>query len=265
MAERKGTLIDVSKCTGCRACQVACKQWNDLPAEKTSFSGSYENPPRISGNTWTKVRYAEEVQDGKVRFLFRKIQCMHCTEASCMAVCAAGAPTRMDNGSIVFDQNKCIGCKNCVVACPFGAAGYSPDTGTSRKCWACQNRQENNMEPACVKACPPGALQFGNREEMLAKAKARVQELKAAGKEAYVYGEKEVGGTNTIYVLDAPPKVYGLPENPKVATAGVFGNWIGVLVGAGILAFAPFKMFFADKEIDASKTPGTGVDQNASS
>ena len=265
MAERMGIFIDVSKCTGCRGCQVACKQWNNLPATKTAFSGSYENPPQIEGNTWTKVKFIEDRHsNGNVRFLFRKTQCMHCTEASCVAVCASGAATRMDNGSVVIDQNKCIGCKNCVVACPFGAVGYDTQTGTSRKCRLCYERVSNNMLPACVKTCPPGALRFGKREEILTMARERVKQLKATGKDAYIYGEKELGGTGSIYVLDAPPKVYGLPENPKPATASVSGNWLGVLIGAGILAFAPFKFLFNDNDTDVDKTPGTEVDQNAS-
>lgn len=258
--------VDVTKCTGCRGCQVACKQWNDLSAVKTGFTGSYENPPQVGGTTWTKVKFVEQKEgNGKVRFLFRKIQCMHCTQASCIEVCPSGAISKMENGTTLIDQNRCIGCKNCVVACPFGAVGFDPATGTSRKCWFCQNRLENNLQPACVKTCPPGALQFGDREELLAKAKARVQELKAAGKDAYLYGEKELGGLNALYVLDAPPKVYGLPENPKLATAGVFNNWLGVLVGAAALSLAPFKIFFSGRGSDEVKTPGTGVDQNASS
>lgn len=258
-------IIDVTKCQGCRGCQVACKQWNGLSAETTGFSGSYENPPRVGGTTWTTVKFFEDKQSsGKVRFLFRKTQCMHCTDASCLEVCATGAVSRLENGSIVIDQDRCIGCKNCVVACPFGAVGFDPQTGTSRKCWLCQNRLENGMQPACVKTCPPGAIEFGDRDVLLPKAKGRVQQLKQAGVNAYLYGENELGGLNVLYVLDAPPKVYGLPENPQVATAGVNGNWLGVLVGAGILALAPFKMLFSDKETDVSKTPGTGVDQNAS-
>ncbi len=265
MADQMGILIDVSKCTGCRGCQVACKQWNNLPATRTAFSGSYENPPRIEGNTWTRVKFVEDMQSGgNVRFLFRKTQCMHCTEASCVAVCASGAATRLNNGTVVIDQDKCIGCKNCVVACPFGAVAFDPQTGTSRKCRLCYERVENNMPPACVKTCPPGALQFGKREELLAAAGERVSQLKAAGKDASIYGQKEVGGTGVIYVLDATPKLYGLPENPRPATAGLTGNWLGVLAGAGIMALAPFKLLFSDKETDIQQTPGSGVDENAS-
>ncbi|PKM83293.1 MAG: 4Fe-4S ferredoxin [Firmicutes bacterium HGW-Firmicutes-14] len=264
MADRMGMLIDASKCMGCRGCQVACKQWNDLPATKTAFSGSYENPPQIEGNTWTKVKFSEDRQsDGTVSFRFLKVQCMHCTEASCISVCASGAATRMDNGYVIIDQNKCIGCRNCVLACPYQAVAFDPATGTSRKCWSCQNRLENNLQPACVKTCPSGALGFGKREDMLALAKKRAQELKTAGKDAYIYGEKELGGTNIMYVLDAPPKVYGLPENPKPATAGVSTNWMGVLVGAGIMAFAPFKILFSDKSTGVNKTPEAGVNKNA--
>lgn len=260
---KQGLLVDVSKCTGCRGCQVACKQWNDLPATKTSFSGSYENPVTITGHNWTKVKFVETEEKGQVRFLFRKIQCMHCTEASCMAVCAAGAISRMDNGQVVIDKEKCIGCKNCIVACPFGAIGFDEELGISRKCWGCQDRVENGMIPACAKTCPPGAITFGTRDELLAKAQARVDQLKAEGKDAYIYGKDELGGLGNLYVLDAKPEVYGLPVNPKPATASLLGNWLGVLVGIGAMAIAPFWMIFRDKGEDVAKTPGMGVDQDA--
>ncbi len=258
----QGMLVDVSKCTGCRGCQVACKQWNNLPAVQTKFSGSYENPVTMSGS-FTKVKFVETVENGQVRFLFRKIQCMHCTDASCAAVCAAGAIERQANGQVVIDQEKCVGCKNCVVACPFGSIGFDEETGTSKKCWGCQDRVENGLTPACVKTCPPGALFFGTREEILAKGKARVEELKAAGKDAYLYGENELGGLGNIYVLDAKPEVYGLPTNPKMATDSVLGNWLGALVGVGAMVIAPFWMVFRDKGEDVAKTPGVGVDQDA--
>lgn len=259
---KQGILVDVSKCTGCRGCQVACKQWNNLPATKTKFSGSYENPVTMNG-AYTKVKFIETVENGQVRFLFRKIQCMHCTEASCMAVCAAGAISRADNGQAVIDRDTCIGCKNCVVACPFGAIGFDEETGTSGKCWGCQDRVENGLTPACAKTCPTGAITFGPREELLARAKERVAQLQAAGKEAYIYGETELGGLGNIYVLDARPEVYGLPANPQPATSSLLGNWLGVLVGVGAMAIAPFWMIFRNKEEEVSTKPGLGVDHDA--
>lgn len=258
-----GLLVDVSKCTGCRGCQVACKQWNNLPAGKTKFSGSYENPVTITGINWTKVKFIESETDGKVKFLFRKMQCMHCTEASCVAVCAAGAISRLDNGQVVINEDKCIGCKNCVVACPFGSIGFDEERGVSRKCWGCQDRVENGMTPACAKTCPAGAITFGKREELLTKARERAVQLKALGKTSYIYGEKELGGLGNLYILDEKPEVYGLPVNPKAATANLLNNWLGVLVGVGAMAIAPFWMIFRAKDEGVAKTPEVGVKQDA--
>ncbi|PKM47283.1 MAG: hypothetical protein CVV03_03955 [Firmicutes bacterium HGW-Firmicutes-8] len=251
--------IDVTKCTGCRGCQVACKQWNGLEAIKTTFSGSYENPPTMGGETWTKVRFFEAEDNGKVRFLFRKTQCMHCTEASCAAVCAAGAIKKDDKGMVVLDQNKCVGCKNCVLACPFGAVGFSEKTGTSGKCRMCVDRIDNGMEPACVKTCPTGAVQMGDREQILKQAKERIDFLKSSGVNAQIYGENELGGLHVIYVLDDKPEVYGLPVNPQVATANLFGSWVSALVGAGVMLIAPFWLMFKDPGKDVSETHDTGV------
>lgn len=255
--------IDVTKCTGCRGCQVACKQWNGLPAVSTSFSGSYENPPRIGGDTWTKVRFFEQEKDGKVKFLFRKAQCMHCTKASCVAVCAAGAISQNDRGVVTIDQDRCVGCKNCVVACPFHSVGFSEATGTSRKCRLCYGRIENGMDPACVKACPAGAVTIGDRTKVLAQAKQKAQLLKNKGGQAWIYGENELGGLHVIYLLDDKPEAYGFPVNPQVATASLFGNWANALVGAGILLFAPFWLVFKDRSKEVVESPGMGVDKNA--
>ena len=260
---RQGILVDVTKCTGCRGCQVACKQWNDLPATKTRFSGSYENPVTLDGANWTKVKFIETEKSGQVQFLFRKIQCMHCEQASCIAVCAAGAVSKMENGAVAIDNDKCIGCKNCIVACPFEAIGFDVETGTSKKCWGCQDRVENGLTPACVKTCPPGAITFGDREDLLALADVRVSELQREGKDAYIYGVNELGGLGNLYLLDARPEVYGLPVNPKPATASVFGNWLGVLAGVGAMAIAPFWMIFKDKDTEAAVKPGTGVEKDA--
>lgn len=255
--------IDVTKCTGCRGCQVACKQWNGLSAVPTEFSGSYENPPKMGGETWTKVRFFETENNGKVRFLFRKAQCMHCTKASCFAVCAAGAVSKNKRGMVIIDQERCTGCKNCVVACPFHAVGYSPETGTSRKCVMCYDRIENKMEPACVKACPVGAVTIGERDQVLAQAKEKVALLKSKGLRAQIYGETELGGLHTIYLLDDKPEVYGLPTNPQVATTSLFGNWANALVGVGILIVAPFWLLFRERHQGVSKAPGAEVERNA--
>lgn len=255
--------IDVTKCTGCRGCQVACKQWNGLAAVQTEFSGSYENPPKMGGDTWTKVRFFETEVNGKVHFLFRKAQCMHCTDASCVAVCAAGAVSKNASGMVIIDQDRCIGCKNCVVACPFHAVGFSPETGTSRKCVMCYDRIENGLAPACVTACPVGAVTIGERNRMLAQAKEKLNRLQAKGISAQIYGENELGGLHVIYLLDHKPETYGLPLNPQMATANLFSNWMRALIGTGILLFAPFWLIFGHRGKSATQSSGGEVEKNA--
>lgn len=255
--------IDTTKCTGCRGCQVACKQWNGLPTVTTGFSGSYENPPRIGGDTWTKIRFFEKEENGRPGFLFRKAQCMHCTDASCLAVCAAGAVLRNSRGVVSIDQDRCTGCKNCVVACPFHAVGFSKETGTSRKCGMCYDRVENGMEPACMKACPADAVKVGDREQVLTEAKEKAGVLKSKGINAQVYGEKELSGLHVIYLLDDKAETYGLPNEPQMATANIISNWLTALAGAAVLAIAPFWLIFGSRDNGITKSPGTGVDKNA--
>lgn len=234
--------IDTSKCIGCRACQVACKNWNNLPGNKITEE-YYENPQRLTGDTWTKVRFHESVQGDKIKFLFNKMQCMHCTEASCMAVCATGAISRRPGGMVIIDEQRCVGCRNCVTACPFGAVNFSEETGTPRKCRFCEDRLAAGLKPACVSACPTGALDFGDREEMLKLAKKRQQELLAAGEKAILYGENELGGTHVFYLLTDEPEAYGLPKNPQIATSVVPSSWSWALAGLGLIALFPLRRF----------------------
>jgi formate dehydrogenase iron-sulfur subunit len=211
-------LIDTSKCMGCRGCQVACKQWNQLPAENTTFEGSYENPPQFSPITWLRVAFREHDDNGRVDFLMSKQGCMHCTDAACMQACPAGAIYRSDYGTVNIDEIKCIGCNYCTVACPFHVMSFDRLTNKARKCTFCLDRLENGLEPACAKACPTGSITFGDRRELIAKAAKRVDQLKAAGKTgARLYGIDEVDGTAMLYVLADAPEQYGLPSDPQVA------------------------------------------------
>jgi len=217
----KVELIDVSRCIGCRSCQIACKQWNELPAMFSMNSGNYQNPPDLNANTWTLVRF-QEVSDKNeaVKWLFRKDGCMHCTDATCVNICPAGARFRLESGAIGTDDEKCIGCQSCVVACPFGKPRYSEETNKAYKCKLCTERTQKNLPPACVKACPTGALIFGEKSEMLKLAYKRVKEL---GGDASVYGDKFFGGTHIIYVLEEKVNLYNaLPANPKVAASIIF-------------------------------------------
>ena len=227
----KVELIDVSKCIGCRGCQIACKQWNELPAGVTINSGTYQNPPDLQPNTWTLVRF-QEVSEGSdgVKWLFRKDSCMHCNEATCVNLCPAGARFRLDSGAIGTDNEKCVGCQSCVVACPFGKPRYSQESNKAYKCKLCNERIANNLQPACVKACPTGALQYGDKDKMLALAYQRVKEL---GGDASVYGDKFFGGTHVIYVLDQKIAYYdGLPAKPKAISSLIFWRDLMRPIGA---------------------------------
>lgn len=231
----KAKLIDVTKCSACRGCQTACKNWNQLPAAETEFTGSYENPPSTLPQTWTKVNFNEVADNGEVKWRFAKIQCMHCGEPACMEICPAEAISKTALGSVVVDHEKCIGCGACEGACPFGIPKVDQVAGVMKKCTLCSDRVSNDLLPACVKACPTGALDFGDREEMLAKAEERVAELQEKGvSKARVYGAEEMGGLGVIYVLADDPSAYGLPEDPSVAAS--FYLWKYALAPVRMLA-----------------------------
>ena len=252
----KAKLIDVSKCTGCRGCQLACKQWNQLPARQTVNLGGYQNPPDLQWNTWTLIRF-QEYEDGKGNFkwLFRKDGCMHCTDAACVKVCPSGALHYTEFGTVGLHREKCIGCKECVAACPFEVPRYDRDTDKIAKCDLCLSRLQADLQPACVKACPTGALQFGDRDKMLSLAEQRVREL---GGDANVYGDKFVEGTHVLYVLEEKPSVYDrLPERPSVPLSVIV--WkdllkpLSLVAVGGVLAGS-----FLHYIIHGPKTPDEG-------
>lgn len=208
----KAMLMDLTKCIGCRACQVACKQWNDLPAEVTNNWGSYENPPRRSANTWTTVTFNEVAEGDKLAWVFAKRQCMHCEEPACAAACIVGALRKTPEGPVVYDDYKCIGCRYCTLACPFGVPTFEWNTPVPyiRKCRMCVDRLTEGMEPGCAKACPTEAIIYGERDELLQEARSRIQ----AHPDKYVdhiYGEKEVGGTSMLYISHIPFDELGFP------------------------------------------------------
>ncbi len=236
----KGVLYDATKCIGCRACQVACKQWNELPAEETINTGTYENPPQLSAYTFTKIRFTELEEDGKFRWVFAKLQCMHCEHPACAEACIVGALKKTPGGPVTYDEGKCIGCRYCMVACPFGIPNFEWDKPLPwiRKCTFCADRQAAGLKPACVTTCPTGALQFGEREELVAEARRRI----AASPGEYVdhiYGEKEVGGTSWLYLSPVPFKELGFPnlgsEPVTVNAARAMGAVPPVLLGVAAI------------------------------
>jgi len=218
---RMAMLIDTSKCTGCRGCQVACKQWWDLPETQTQQTGSYENPTDLSPQTWTRITFHEYESGGRFQWLFLKQGCLHCAEAACVDVCPTSALKHSDLGAVTLESDLCNGCGYCAQFCPFGIPRLETlnlFTGEAKatKCNFCQDRVPEGLKPACVKTCPPGALDWGERDAILEKARSRVEALKARGyAEVSLYGETEMGGLGRLYVLTAPPSAYGLPENPQ--------------------------------------------------
>ena len=213
----KAFLIDTTKCIGCRACQVACKRWNELPGEKTQFTGSYQTMEDTDYNTFTLIKFTEVSDGGNMQWLFRKKQCMQCTEAACIKACPTQAITKHKEGFKIRDDSKCVGCGMCVSACPFGVPKKDEKAMKVRDCVFCANRVVNKMAPSCQKTCPPGALSFGERDQVLDMAKKRVADLKTKFPKAYLYGESELGGLGVMTIITESPGVYDLPENPKVA------------------------------------------------
>lgn len=225
-------LIDVSKCIGCKACQVACMEWNDLRDDVGECHGTYDNPTDLTAESWTVMRFNEhETDDGNLEWLIRKDGCMHCAEPGCLEACPApGAIVQYANGIVDFDSNHCIGCGYCVAGCPFDIPRISPKDQKSYKCTLCSDRVNAGMEPACVKTCPTNCIEFGTKEDMLARAEKRVGDLKASGfHDAGIYDPAGVGGTHVMYVLhhaNDPNRYSGLPKDPRISP--LVGAWKGI-------------------------------------
>ena len=209
----KGVLVDLVRCMGCRACQVACKAWNDNPGEVTLCLGCYDNPPDFSGDTWSLIRFDEVEHSGQVKWVFTKRQCMHCVHPACASACPVSALEKLPDGPVVYDAKKCIGCRYCMLACPFNVprVNWSEVLPEIKKCTFCADRQADGMEPACVKACPTDALVYGERAALIAEARARVKNR--PGKYVnHIYGEEEAGGTSWMYLSSVSFGEIGFPE-----------------------------------------------------
>lgn len=268
MAKEYVKLVDVTKCDGCRACMVACKNWNDLPAEPEDFLGSFQSHKKVTAHTWNVLDFIEhEDSKGDLNWLFRHSACFHCTDAACEKVCPEDAISYTEFGTVVVNHDKCVGCGYCVQNCPFDVielATYKDKQGKeyrkASKCTMCTDRIEEGLQPACVTTCHTGAMEFGNKDEMIQKAEKRLSQIKDKYPNANVYNPQGVGGTHTVYVLTDKPSVYGLPENPKVPTSAVlwkdYAQPLGkMMIGAttmGVLGmFLSYKLFNKDKEHEA--------------
>ncbi|WP_243029592.1 4Fe-4S dicluster domain-containing protein [Thermus altitudinis] len=230
-------LFDASRCIGCKACQVACKQWNDLEAENTKNYGSYANPPKLTAHTWISMRFYEGLRpNGDPYFDFIRVACMHCTNAPCVGACPVGAMAHREGGVVTVDERTCIGCRACVQACPYGAVHFDEAHGVVQKCTMCYDRIAHGDRPACVKACPTDALTFGSYGEIRAMAEERVRVLKERGHaRANVYGLGELGGTHVLYVLTDHPSQYDLPKAVREAEKRAAAGWLSTGIAAAVL------------------------------
>lgn len=218
----KAILVDTTFCIGCKACQLACKEWHNLPAtEFEKVPGTYQNPADRSTNTLMLMEFTEhpDPSTGTLDWLIRKDQCMHCSNAPCAAVCPTGALFTHVDGFVGLDQDKCIGCGYCGKACPFDIPRYELDSLTGKKkmnkCDFCQDRVTNGEQPACVQTCPTNCLVFDSWDNVVKKAHERVEQIKSRFPNANVYGDKIMDGTHYVYVLTEKPETYGLPPQPE--------------------------------------------------
>jgi formate dehydrogenase iron-sulfur subunit len=246
---RVGFFTDTSVCIGCKACEVACKEWNHVPEDGLDFTGdSYDNTGELSANTWRHVAFIEQptrvdgVQaeaDGGFRWLMASDVCKHCTSAACLDVCPTGALFRTEFGTVVIQEDVCNGCGYCVSACPFGVIDRREGDGRAWKCTLCYDRLKDGQEPACAKACPTDSIQFGELDDLRERAQGRLADLRGAGvEEARLYGDDPsdgVGGFGAFFLLLDEPETYGLPPDPVVTTRDLGDMYRTAAVAAGAL------------------------------
>jgi formate dehydrogenase iron-sulfur subunit len=248
---RMGFFTDTSVCIGCKACEVACKEWNQIPEDGLNWTGmSHDNSEGLSADTWRHVAFIEQrvpfgpdsnfERDAEgFRWLMSSDVCKHCTHAACLDVCPTGAIFRTEFGTVVVQQDICNGCGYCVPACPYGVLDKREDDGRIFKCTLCYDRLGVGQEPACAKACPTDSIQFGELDELRERAAERVEVLHERGIEAArLYGHDPndgVGGDGAFFLLLDEPEVYGLPPDPVVTTRDLAGMWKRAAVAAGLM------------------------------
>jgi formate dehydrogenase iron-sulfur subunit len=268
-----GFFTDTSICIGCKACEVACKEWNHVPESTQPFTGkSYDNTVALDANTWRHVAFIEQrkevgvdgggslaqsatldqvieeasldtYQEGDgMRWLMASDVCKHCTDAACLEVCPTGALFRTEFGTVVVQEDVCNGCGYCVSACPFGVIERREGDGRAWKCTLCYDRLKDDLEPACAKACPTNSIQFGELSELRERAQVRVETLVDAGAEkAQLYlhdSEDGIGGAGAFFLLLDDPEVYGLPPDPVDPTRDIGTSWRAVGAAAAGLGAA---------------------------
>ena len=253
-------LVDTTTCIGCKACEVACLEWNGYEFRDTTFDNTYQTMPETAWNFWNLIKFNEVETEGGLQWLMRKDQCMHCEEPGCLIACPAdGAIVQYTNGIVDFNQANCIGCQYCVTGCPFNIPKFNEATKKVYKCTLCSDRVGVGLEPACIKSCPTGCLHFGSKEDMKFEAEKRVAQLHSNGHtDAGVYDPSGVQGTHVIYVLDDakhPERYGGLPADPRVPVFVKLWKgplkWIGGIgMVAGVLGVFMHYVRFGPKEVD---------------
>jgi len=230
MATEIAMLHDISKCTACRACMVACKQWKDLPADLTPFEGEFQSHAGLSTTTFNLIKMYESYENNEFRWDFLKFQCMHCGDPACAKACPEDALFKLENGVVAFDESKCVGCSYCASYCPFGVPKIDQERNKSTKCDLCNDRIEAGMVPSCAQTCTADAIVFGTREEMVKEAYERLEFVKKKFPNAQLYGVDQndgVKGTSMMYVLTDKPSKFGLPDEPKVSKSlVVWKDWV---------------------------------------
>ncbi len=249
---RMGFFTDTSVCIGCKACEVACKEWNHVPEDGLLFSGmSYDNSQGLGADTWRHVAFIEQrlarprsdgAERSGVRWLMSSDVCKHCTHAACLDVCPTGALFRTEFGTVVVQEDICNGCGYCIPACPYGVIDQRKGDGRAWKCTLCYDRLGAGDKPACAQACPTESIQFGPLAELRNRAGARLAQLYDAGvTEARLYGEDPsdgVGGDGAFFLLLDEPEVYGLPPDPVVPTRDLPRMYRRAVAAAGVLLAA---------------------------
>jgi formate dehydrogenase iron-sulfur subunit len=259
--QRMGFFTDTSVCIGCKACEVACKEWNGVPEDGLNLLGmSFDNTGGLSADSWRHVAFIEQpkpvaVPDGGdgepggdgVRWLMSSDVCKHCTHAACLDVCPTGALFRTEFGTVVVQADVCNGCGNCIPACPYGVIDQREGDGRAWKCTLCYDRIGDGLMPACATACPTESIQYGPLDELRERAERRVQHLHDGGTpEARLYGQDPddgVGGDGAFFLLLDEPEVYGLPPDPVVTTRDLPAMWrragmaAAGMAAAAVLAF----------------------------